>query len=667
MYKSIQDTDVAELIEDAEPIESEESDDDGIQDEAGFIREALLKLADDITGPNAPDPDASTFLEYYYGDQNQSIKSWMRDIPANIIMPLIETQVGQVTDEQQYLDVISKSAGRSLFGMFKTEVLNDILEDNNFETADEQFVRTAKIFGEGIYKAYYDTVQKRIRFNLRDPRNICFDAGACEQDFSDAERAWEWVVLSRGDFNERYPDRCDEVSTNDDAGEDVSLKAPWAENIIGVSQSRKDYIAVLEFYYKKRNYAKSGKPLGSEWRRCVFSRNIILEDKKWKYKHLPYITLQNVGNRTNPTNQIRGTSDVRILWKLQDEINRTWTQIAAIREYMVNPRVVISAYSGLYQNISDVTGGPGEVWPMESIDDVRFDSGDGPRGVLYDHIKFLRETGEMALGIYDVSQGRRAKNIVSGAAIEALQEAGRVRPRAFQRAYKRSKRQLGRVLLELINKHYTDERQIQLAGYEGARADRLIAEITGQVNDLNLAKVGVGMGIPPTEPDAIEAAFAALTPEEKAKYEIDEMPVKALGSNTGFEDKSGKQKYSFSFIGKDLFDVEDDDVRVENSTYLPTDPAQRADLYMALRKQGDMTRKGMFEALRIPNGDEILEDLEAEEQQKAEQAAQAAAGQLQQQMQAQQPQQLPMNPMQMQSEAPPAMPDAGLPIEGVMA
>jgi hypothetical protein len=175
------------------------------------------------------------------------------------------------------------------------------------------------------------------------------------------------------------------------------------------------------------------------------------------------------------------------------------------------------------------------------------------------------------------------------------------------------------------------------------------------------------MGIPPTEPDAIEAAFAALTPEEKAKYEIDEMPVKALGSNTGFEDKSGKQKYSFSFIGKDLFDVEDDDVRVENSTYLPTDPAQRADLYMALRKQGDMTRKGMFEALRIPNGDEILEDLEAEEQQKAEQAAQAAAGQLQQQMQAQQPQQLPMNPMQMQSEAPPAMPDAGLPIEGVMA
>lgn len=667
MFKSVNDTNIEKLIEDADDKTTLPPDEDysEFSDESTFINQVLLKLYDAVNGPNGPDPESGTYLDYYYSQQNASLKSWQRDIPANIVMPLIETQVGQITDDPQYLSVVPKSAGRSIFANFKSSVLNEVLDANNSETLDEQWVRCSHIFGDGICKAWYDKSEKEIRYDLRDPRNIAFDPAASYSDLRDCEYIFEWKIVPISQVMEEYPRAKDCLSMNDDVDTPETPRAKWAEDILNVNIGTKDYIALVEYYYIRRYH--DGKKTRKEKRRIVFAQDIILENEKWTYKYWPYGTLPNVGNRQNPTNSIRGTSSVRIIKLLQDEINRTWTQIAAIREYMVNPRVIISAYSGLYQNISEITGGPGEVWPMEDINEVKFDSGEGPKSVLYDHIVRLRETAEMALGIYDVSQGRRAKNIVSGAAIEALQNAGKTRPRAFQRAYKRSKRHLGRILLELIAKHYDYEKQIDIAGLEGKRAYDMVQLLDKDINDDNLVKVMLAFDLTPYQVEEAQQILQQLDEKKKKELEIIELPIRVLGNSQPFEDRVGKQQYTFEFIGKELFSEEEDDVRVENTTFLPTDPSERQDLYIQLRQMGDLDRKSLFEALRLPNAEEIEMRLEAENQQRLqmEQMKQQIQNMQQQQAQQQAPPMGGMPPEQAallgQLSQPAAPPEMGMP------
>ena len=641
LLSDLYNADVEELIKkgDDELVEVDEVE-SPYDDERAFIANLLLKFLDAYGSVNGPDEDGSEFLDYYYGDQNQSVKSWQRDVPVNMCNPLIETQVGLITDEPQYLTVVSRKPEKEFYSTFKTFVVNEVQEDNNHEVLLPQLIRAAKQLGTAWIKTWYDKDTDKIKYDARDARNVCLDPGATYRDLGDAEFIFEWQIKPIEQVKLDY-ERAKYIDVEDDV--DPKAGAGWVEDILNIgTKARKDHIALLECHY--RYYTGRGKKKKMVVRRVLIARNVILEyEEDTGRKMFPYVPLQNMGNRDNPTNEITGCSDIRLIRPIQDEVNRTVTQIIAIREYMINPRVIISSTSGLFENITELSGGPGEVWPLEDVNDVRFESGDGPNRVLYEHLKFLQESAEMILGIYDVTQGRRAKNIVAGYAIERLQEAGRTRPREFQRALKQTLRILGKHIIELIGINYSAERQIAISGYEGNRLNDLYTNMNQDQNDYNEAVDTVNQ--------------MNMQPENKG--EPTSLPIQPTGNNTQTGAPTSQQKFFFAFKGDKIFDEMDDDIRVENATFLPTDKQARSDLYLQMYEGQLVDREAVHSALKLPDSQEILERMEQTEQmqQQMEQMQQQAQQQGQQLQQAQQQ----MQQMQMMLQQQQQQPQMGMP------
>jgi len=615
-------------IEIAEPGDSDSSSlIHGQYTEFEFITSQLNDFENCYNSINGPDPKADDWWEYFTGEAASKVvfdPSWQNEIDTNICAPLIETQVGLITADSQYARNRGRNATEDIWASFRSAAVNQILTTyNQYQRMRVNWVRMAKIFDTGWIKVYFDEHAKRTRIELRDPRNIAFDPGAMRGDLADCESFYEFAVKPIEYVLKRYPRAAEELSLADkpssgsgvrgnkaagSLGIDSTHSAPWVEEVIGYGFDRRKYVALLECY--NAVYENDGKT--RKIYRTLIARNIILEGPDLVEEGvIPYVPQPNVVGE-NLTSQVKGISDIKLIYTIQDEINRTMTRMSAIAEFVGNPRVVVVNDSIIYENVHEYNNAPGEIFSVNSINDIRFESGDGIHGANFEYVKLLIERAESILGIFDVSQGRRAKNIVAGKAIANLQEAGKTRPRMFLDVHNECFVVLVRKIMHCIRQNHDFDDVVAIAGYEGRKLRDLVTTLFGGEGSLqdsmNKAQAEIHKGL----------LDISRAPKPIIEYAGESGPTIPTETGEPLELDTGNKKiYYFKYRGKELFKELDDEILVEATTYLPDDKEAKADIYMNLAnmhdKEGDpaVDFEALLDALGIPDRKEIRERIQA--------------------------------------------------------
>ena len=189
------------------------------------------------------------------------------------------------------------------------QLLHQIYEDNNLQQLDWETEVDTAILGDGCYKVFWDTAEKRIRVSSPDISGIF---------------AW-WL------------------------GDDVSRLWQVASRY-SLTHDELQLLYDIDIIKKTANITEL-------WTAQTFQLwldNEVLEDKPNPYGFIPFIIFPNL----REPKQFWGTSDIREIVQPQRELNRALSQLSKILELSGNPIAVLENIS----SAEDIKVQPGAVW-----------------------------------------------------------------------------------------------------------------------------------------------------------------------------------------------------------------------------------------------------------------------------------------------------------------
>jgi hypothetical protein len=265
--------------------------------------------------------------------------------------------------------------------------------------------------------------------------------------------------------------------------------------------------------------------------------------------------------------------------EVQKVLNKSWDNIVRYMTLMANPVWFNQRDSGV--NSDDITNDVALVIEADDINRIKRDIPPALPPAALELPQMVMRISEIISGINDVSQGRKPAGIQAGVAIEALQEAAQTRIRLKDRNLEVSLAQMGSQVIQLIFQYYTSPRVIRITGNEN----------WPQYFEFYIQN---------TEQGYVMNRKRHMPQPETGKY-VPETGFSQIGPSKG------------------VFDI-----KVQSGTSLPFAKEQRMNLAMQLRKQSDLSREGLYEALEWPNSQEELQRMAEQEAQQAQAAQQAA-------------------------------------------
>jgi hypothetical protein len=524
------------------------------------------------------------------------VDEWRSKPQVNYTFSTVELDVATITDQNPETIVYPKD-DQNEEAQTSSEILNKIFQDTwrkgYGQNALKQWVRGSRIYGTAFMKVGFNTENSMLTFNYLPPDQVHPDPNATTIDSA-------WYVIHRytmsiNDVRKYWPSKANHVTgkTKEDAKADSSFDRSHYQ----IEDEDRD--TVEERFSYTDGKSRTDAPRDGNWNTGYETVDITeLWQKGIEGKiRVSYIANDSVlldtveeplGSKVNVfpfirmvctpvDNEMWGMSLIQPLEPLQVSVNKRTQQIIDHMRYTTSP--ILIAEDGTIDD-DVVIDTPGTILTVDRPEAVKWmdvpQLGAGP----FQMKQMDRSDFETISGAFDVVQGRTPSGIEAAAAIMSLQEAAQVRQRDRMSEMERSLEKMARLCLLLIQSNYSEERALNLMGYDGKA---VIATINREIKVEEL-----------TEED-----IAAL---QEAKIAIDSID-RALDITRGD------------------FDIQ----LVAGSTVKPPEAAvlnKMLTLYdRGIIPQDSYGAELVLRALNFPNVDEISEYLQAKEEAQAQQMA----------------------------------------------
>jgi hypothetical protein len=566
--------------------------------------ELVLKLWNDGKDEDA-EKDLGLREDFYKGKQWEG---GVKKPVVNICRATIQGTLPIMTDSRPGFNVLAKEPSDYEFATTLSSVVDSWWQkpERGLDHTIVEVLTDSQIGDFGTFKVWWDdeadngtgdicaerVAQKDIRFN---------------KEATDFNKGCTWIIhrtfKTVGALKRKFQDKAANIhadSKKDDKSEslstEVTLVSPtdqkWPvprQPSLGESDSR-DMCEVFECWmdseeledYREERDGKveegtKRKFPGGKLVTVLPNQKILLQSIGNPYKHglKPFIRIVD----TLLPGKLKGEGEIEPLMEMQKVLNKSFDNIVRYMTLMSNPTWLNQRDSGV--NSNDITNDVALVIEVDDINKIKRDIPPALPPAALELPQMVMRISEIISGINDVSQGRKPAGIQAGVAIEALQEAAQTRIRLKDRNLEVSLAQMGSQVIQLIFQYYTSPRVIRITGNEN----------WPQYFEFYIQN---------TEQGYVMNRKRHMPQPETGKY-VPETGFSQIGPSKG------------------VFDI-----KVQSGTSLPFAKEQRMNLSMQLRKQGDLSREGLYEALEWPNSQEELQRMAKQEAQQAQAAQQAA-------------------------------------------
>ena len=460
------------------------------------------------------EPELNLNLCYYLGDQwaqydlstglitrNQTVKP--KRYTMNVIQPLVDTIIGQVTSAVPRLMVQPNSSDTS--DLYATEISNSILESEvwrglgmrqnllrllpmmfamgdvvlhpyfNAKKGDTIKKDTVnKYFGEEVWKEDKNTGKLEVDF--LSPFECDFDPLAADDD------QLQWAIVTKV-VNKEYVFRTWDKEVKATNLGDVRLSETtkiFINNLFGgtkVDFRDKSSVVIRKLWQLPTDKLPKGRFA------VVTDNNEVLYNSEDKGEGLPW-GLDDLGKLPfaklsvkNIMGKYWGIPPITLMRPLQRELNVLWTQFNAFKNQYMFPPLMIPTDSGISENQS--TNRPNE--KIFYTPSMANDRGGEPNYLqppqfnwqYIEEIDMLKNQMAEMIGISGVSAGQSPKGGGgSGRAISLLQSAGEARINPLQVNLECGLSKFGKLCLQIIEKTYTIPRLVSAVGQNRSREIR---------------------------------------------------------------------------------------------------------------------------------------------------------------------------------------------------
>jgi len=186
---------------------------------------------------------------------------------------------------------------------------------------------------------------------------------------------------------------------------------------------------------------------------------------------------------------------------------RARAQITDILRLTANPPFVADADSGV--NPKAMTNRPAVIIYKNRGSEVRWLTPPQLPAALFELQDLDKKDFDAISGVLDVTQGRRPVGIEAASAISELQEAAQTRIRFKVRLMEASLRQLGKLMMSLVQQFYTEERTIRTQGATSGQPEFVtvnqeqidpMTQAVTKINDVTVGEYDIEIGVGSTLP-----------------------------------------------------------------------------------------------------------------------------------------------------------------------
>jgi hypothetical protein len=296
------------------------------------------------------------------------------------------------------------------------------------------------VTGTTAMHSYYDADEDVIHTEPISPYDLIF-----EDKVTDPEESL-WVAIRsfhvEQDVKDAYPEQADEISATQSDSDDNGLDAD-------LHTIPEDRVELIEVYWR-------------DGRHAILAGDVYLYKGTWKTKTFPIQVIRY----TEVPGRLWGIGLMQPLLDLQRLYNEQRTQVVHNVKLMGNPKWAIPKTAGI--NTSAMTNRPGEKvyynpagGAPQQIQPVPL-----PSYVLDSLTRTQAEMHDVS-GIHSVSLGKRAVGVSSGRAMEVLSQRDTSQLQETQLNIERAIREMAKVILELMKRHYTEGKMVRMMDQTG--------------------------------------------------------------------------------------------------------------------------------------------------------------------------------------------------------
>lgn len=405
----------------------------------------------------------SKYDAYKHGRQNPSQSPEHPGSETDIIHPIIESQISDLTDKPFSTVAKGEEPGDDMFAEDVEQMMDFILEKNKFPVKLDMSERDRLELGTTIIKTYFDAeaLDKKglPSFEIVSPANFFPDPKwtaahllqECEFIIHAVARPLSWI-------RRKFPKYGKYVVRETTCPYDPDLDSPnFKTDEVSPDTSQKALL--IECYLKDEN--------GSVY--CVHVANhIVLEDSREVVKgkklqrrdKFPFVAIICYPQRGTGW----GQGDVELLIPTQDLINELDDQIRMNARLMGNPQITVGRGAGKGFDIRKWTNKPGLRIPM--VDQNAFQV--VPGVPVSPDVVNRREKGfeeaNIISGRPDVTRGESPGQITAASAIMALQQAGQKQVIHKARMWKQGWSNVLELLYDEMMEHWDESTWIRIRG-----------------------------------------------------------------------------------------------------------------------------------------------------------------------------------------------------------
>ena len=482
--------------------------------------------------------------------------SWRSSPTVNFTFSTIETIIPIMTDQSPKITVVAKRPENAAITEVFGNVVDRIWFDNDMDIKLPMIVKNSLKYGTGIAKVFWDPTRGPdgpdgsklgdVGISAVDPRHFFISPGATS--IEDADYCIFAANLPVPTVQRMFPNA--PPIEGGIWGEDLSIQktmigteAPSLPMIGPIqttdgsqaswpiqgypnapSMDRKGLVTLVECWYKDDD----GKV------NCVIVANgTILKGPVQPFRIQMYPFVRFVDYQIPSV--FWGMGEIQQLESLQESINRRRGQIIDILRLTANPPLVADSDAGI--NPKALTNRPGIILFKNRGSDIRWLTPPQLPAALFELQNLDKQDFDSISGVFDVTQGRRPVGIEAASAISELQEAAQTRIRLKVRNMESSLRQMGKLVIALVQQFYDEPRTIRINGIAGqpqqfVQVNQDVQDEMGaiqRINDLSVGDFDVEIGVGSTMPVNKSRRFNQLV----QLYQLQIVDAQAVLENSG--------------------------------------------------------------------------------------------------------------------------------------
>ena len=534
-----------------------------------------------VKDQKTPTKDFKKFYRYYRKKQLPTLPS--NTIPnsvTNMIFSIIETQLPIMTDNRPGLNVIPESEtglnDEQIEQRLKTaaifkKLLDRIWDKRQVDLKVPASLKDTLITGTGFLAATWNPKLENgigdVDVTSVSPLKVYPDETAI--DINDADYLIVVNPTSIKKLRMEYPDKAGELKAEemsdkdemaDDAGDSYIVQTTDATssnlqtageggeivsdraNVITCWMRDDTIIEVQEEDKETGKQSMINKLKYPNGRRVKIVGDCILEDVENDLPDFPYPLVRILDY--NFTDSFWGIGEIEQLMDKQDILNNAYNRLSRLINLCTSPVTVIDASTGIDPDSwVNTTGAVYVKNPGTPDPNWMIPPGSQSIQPIIDFIKINRDDMADMSGIHETSQGRRPAGVTSGEMVEQLNEGVYTRIRLKMRNFEVALEELGNMMVQLIQTHYTTERTIQIVSGEG-EAENIA------VNQLQSQPVMDDNGQPAVDENGIAITIeTVLNDLSVGRYRVEVVAGSSLPKSKVMRLQKAEQYYNLGLFG----------------------------------------------------------------------------------------------------------------------